>query len=97
MEVTVIADELTAVGWELAGARILLATADNIESGFRVAQQEADIILLTAEVAALLPSAALQAALRAFPPLTLVIADLRHRHEPPDLALEARRALGVLP
>lgn len=97
MEVAVIAEELTAVGWGLAGARIFLATSENIESCFHAAQQDADLILITGELASLLPQAALQAALRAFPPLTLVIADLRRRHEPPDLALEARRALGVLP
>jgi vacuolar-type H+-ATPase subunit F/Vma7 len=97
MEVAVIADELTAVGLRLAGARILLATEENIESCFKTAQQEAELILLTAELAARLPQAALQAALHAFPPLTLVIADMRRRQEPPDLALEVRRALGVLP
>jgi len=87
MEVAVIAEELTSLGWGLTGARILLATSDNIESCFATAQQEADVILLTAELAALLPEAALQAALHAFPPLILVIADLRRQ----------RRALGVLP
>jgi len=97
MEVAVIAEELTNVGWGLTGVRILLATAENIESCFSTARQEADVILLTAELAALLPEAALQAALHAFPPLTLVIADLRRQQEPPDLAWEARRALGVLP
>ena len=97
MEVAVIAEELTSLGWGLTGARILLATSDNIESCFATAQQEADVIVLTAELAALLPEAALQAALHAFPPLTLVIADLRRQQEPPDLAWEARRALGVLP
>ena len=97
MEVAVIAEELTSLGWGLTGARILLATSDNIESCFATAQQEADVILLTAELAALLPEAALQAALHAFPPLILVIADLRRQQEPPELAWEARRALGVLP
>jgi vacuolar-type H+-ATPase subunit F/Vma7 len=97
MEVAVIADELTAVGWGLAGARVFLATEKNIESCFQAAREEAELILITAELASLLPRAALQTALHAFPPLTLVMADLRGRREPPDLALEARRALGVLP
>lgn len=97
MEVAVIADELTALGWELAGARVFLATADNIESCFETAREEADFIVITAELASLLPQAALQTALHAFPPLTLVVADLRRTEEPVDLALEARRALGVLP
>ncbi len=97
MDVAVIADELTAVGWELAGARTFVATSENLESSFHTARREADLVLLTAELAARLPAAALQAALHGFPPLTLVIADLPRSQEPPDLALEARRALGVLP
>jgi len=54
-------------------------------------------VLVTAELAAVLPPGQLQAALCAFPPLTLVIADLRRLHEPADLEAQARRALGVPP
>ncbi len=64
MDVAVIADELTAVGWELAGARTFVATSENLESSFHTARREADLVLLTAELAARLPAAALQAALR---------------------------------
>ncbi len=97
MEVAVIADELTALGWRLAGAQVSLATAANVEECLTRAQQSAELILITAALAASLPVARLQAALHAFPPLTVLVADLEHTEEPPDLETEARRALGVLP
>jgi vacuolar-type H+-ATPase subunit F/Vma7 len=97
MEVAVLADELTAVGWRLAGARVSLATAENVASCLQAALQSAEVVLLTAGLAACVPAAQLQAALHGFPPLTLVIADLRREREPPDLEAQARSALGVLP
>jgi hypothetical protein len=54
-------------------------------------------VVVTAQLAVAIPAAQLEAALLAFPPLTLVIADLRREQEPPDLEAHARRALGVLP
>ena len=97
MEVAVLADELSALGWRLAGARVTLATRANIAASLQGALQSADLVLLTAGLAAFIPEDQLQAALHGFPPLTLVMADLRHDQEPPDLEQLARRALGVLP
>ncbi len=97
MEVAVIADELTALGWRLAGARVSFATAANVEECLARVQQSAEVVMITAPLAAHVPAARLQAALHAFPPLTLVIADLERTAEPPDLETLARRALGVLP
>ena len=92
-----LADELTALGWRLAGARVALATAENAASCLKEALGSADIVVVTAQLASAIPAAQLEAALLAFPPLTLVIADLRREQEPPDLEAHARRALGVLP
>jgi len=97
MEVAVLADELTAVGWRLTGARVTLATRANVADALESALQSAEVVLVTAGLAACVPRAQLQAALHGFPPLTLVIADLRHEQEPADLEAQARRALGVLP
>ena len=97
MDVAVIADELTAVGWRVAGAKVSIATAGDVEERLQQALGRAELVLITAELAACVPAARLQAALEAFPPLTLIIADLRHTQEPPDLEVQARRALGVLP
>ncbi len=97
MELAVIADELTALGWRLAGAQVLLATAANVEECLTRAEQSAEVILITAGLAAAVPAARLQAALHAFPPLALIVADLERTAEAPDLETQARRALGVLP
>jgi vacuolar-type H+-ATPase subunit F/Vma7 len=97
MEVAVIADELTALGWRLAGAQLSLATPANVEECLARVQQSAEVVVITAGLAACISAARLQAALHAFPPLTLIIADLERTGEPPDLETQARRALGVLP
>ena len=97
MDVVVIADELTAVGWRLAGARVAIAGPAEVEERFQQALERADLVMITAQLAAHVPAPQLQAALLAFPPLTLVIADLQRAQEPPDLQAQARRALGVLP
>lgn len=97
MDVVVVADELTAVAWRLAGAQVSIATIADVEERFQQALQRAEVVMITAELALRVSAPQLQAALEAFPPLTVIVADLRHAEEPPDLQLEARRALGVLP
>lgn len=97
MDVLVVADELTAVGWRLAGAQVSIASPGDVDERFRQALQRAELVLITAELAARVSAPRLAAALEAFPPLTLIVGDLRHTEEPPDLETEARRALGVLP
>ena len=97
MEVAVIADELTALGWRLAGAQVTHATTAEVEECLARALESAEVVVITAGLAACVSAARLQAALHAFPPLTLVIPDLEHSAEPPDLEAQARRALGVLP
>ena len=97
MEVAVIADELTALGWRLAGAQVSLATAATVEECLARVQQSAEVVMITAPLAACVSNTRLQAALHAFPPLTLIIADLERTAEPPDLETQARRTLGVLP
>jgi len=93
----VVADELTAVGWRLAGARVSIAIAADVEERFKQALTSAELVMITAPLAARVSAPVLEAALLSFPPLTVVIADLRLTQELPDLEMEARRALGVLP
>jgi len=95
MELAVLADELTAVGWRLAGAKVFLPAHENVAACLQTALQQAQVVLVTAELAAAVPLEQLEAALIGFPPLTLVIPDLRHIREPADLEAQARRALGV--
>jgi vacuolar-type H+-ATPase subunit F/Vma7 len=95
VKLAVIADEVTAMGWRLIGARVLLPGVDTARDCLREALGSADMVLITAQYARAIPSAELNAALLASSPLALVIADLRHNHEPPEIEHEVRRALGV--
>jgi vacuolar-type H+-ATPase subunit F/Vma7 len=95
MKCVVIADEITAVGWQLAGAQVHMPDARAVGECFGIAQRSADLVLITAQLAASVPVAQLRDALLSQRPLTLVIADLQHRREPADIEDEVRRALGV--
>ncbi len=94
MRVLVIADELTAAGWRMAGAQVRLPGAEAIEKLWQAADR-ADLVLISAELAAQLPAAVLDEARRRSQPLVLVIPDLLHRREPSDIEIDVRRALGV--
>jgi vacuolar-type H+-ATPase subunit F/Vma7 len=91
----VIADEASAIGWRLAGAEVHIPAAQTPSEHLRAARAHAQLVLITAPLAARLPAAELSEALHAIEPLVLVIPDLRHLEEPPDIAAEMRRALGV--
>jgi vacuolar-type H+-ATPase subunit F/Vma7 len=95
MKISVIADEVTALGWRLIGAQVQVPAETSTRDLFRAALRSADVVLITAEYAREIPAAHLNSALLAGKPLVLEIADLRRRHEPPDIELEVRRALGV--
>jgi vacuolar-type H+-ATPase subunit F/Vma7 len=97
MKLTVIADEVSALGWRLIGARAEVPGPGpgTARGCFREALRGADAVLITAEHARAIPTTELNAALLAAKPLVLVIADLRHQHEPPEIEDEVRRALGV--
>jgi vacuolar-type H+-ATPase subunit F/Vma7 len=95
VKLAVVADELTALGWRLIGAQVYVPGPDTARSCFREARGSADVVLMTAEHARAIPAMELNAALLASKPLVLVIADLRHRHEPPQIEEEVRRALGI--
>jgi vacuolar-type H+-ATPase subunit F/Vma7 len=91
----VMADELDTLGWRLAGAQPLIATAASVEACFATARREADLILITAELARHLPPSVLDAALLAEKPLIAVIPALPDGEEPPDLGQQVRRVLGI--
>jgi vacuolar-type H+-ATPase subunit F/Vma7 len=95
VKLTVIADEVTALGWRLIGAEVHVPGAMTAQQGFRDALRSADLVLITAECAREIPASQLHPALLAGKPLVLVIADLRDRHEPAGIEEEARRALGI--
>lgn len=95
MVVIYIGDELTAAGFRLAGARILLPAVGQETASLAQAQQDAQLILVSAEVAARIPRESLDAALAALTPLTLVVPDLLGRRPLPDRAKRLRRQMGM--
>jgi vacuolar-type H+-ATPase subunit F/Vma7 len=91
----VLADELTAAGYRLAGARTIVPAEGMIDAEFDAACSDCELLLLSAGLAAELAPAKLQSALTLARPLVLVIPDALRRRDPPDLAAELERTLGV--
>jgi vacuolar-type H+-ATPase subunit F/Vma7 len=87
----VIADELTALGFRLAGAHVYVPQEHAVQRLFTEVCGEADLVLITAEKA----PAQLAAALLAARPLLAIIPDARSTVDVDDLTHELRRALGV--
>jgi len=92
-----IGDELTASGFRLAGAGIEVVTpkAGDISAAFERARQQADVVLVGADVARLLPDETLQAAIEMPHPVVAVIPDIRGHAAPPDTARRIKTALGI--
>ena len=90
-----IGDEVTAVGFRLAGASVQVPDRGQVQEVFDRARQEADLVLITAEYAGALPAGHLDEALRAIQPLVLVIPDARGNASPPDMVQRMRAALGL--
>jgi vacuolar-type H+-ATPase subunit F/Vma7 len=90
-----IGDELSAAGYRLAGARVLSPEPAALAAAFAGARNEAALVLISAQYAALLPRALLDEALLAQTPLTVVVPDVRGQVPPPDLERRLRASLGV--
>lgn len=95
MELVVICDEITAMGWRLAGAAVKVPPEAPLQEAWSQAREKAQVVLITQGLAQQLPAADLTAALAASRPLVLVIPDLRHAHAPQDPQALARQALGL--
>ena len=95
MNWVIISNELSALGWRLAGAQPLIADEHNVQERFAEARRGADLVLITADLAKRLPESVLSAALLAEKPLIAVVAGLPNGSEPPDLEQEVRHVLGI--
>jgi vacuolar-type H+-ATPase subunit F/Vma7 len=95
MNWVIISDEVSALGWRLAGAQPLIAEEHSIQERLAEARQRADLVFITADLARRLPDSLLSAALLAEKPLIAVISGLPSGSEPPDLEQEVKRVLGI--
>ena len=93
--VIVLADPVTALGYALAGVAVHTPETGHTRSALERAQKHYQVILITAELARLLPDHVIGTALAARDPITLLISDIRDREPLTDLAAGIRRRLGV--
>lgn len=101
-QAVVIADEITAAGFRLAGIGAIVPVADEsgalseeVRRAFEQACRDATLVFVTAELARYLPRARLDAALEAIAPTVAVIPDIEARSISADIGVELRRTLGV--
>jgi len=90
-----IGDEVTAAGYRLAGARVVVPEPGHAADALAGALASAELVLLTAACAAGVPEGQLDRAMRAAAPPIIVVPDVAGLAEPPDLATEVDRALGI--
>lgn len=90
-----IGDELTGLGFRLAGADCYRPAPGEVPALLQRLAGEVSLILIAAELAATLPPDLLRQARLAQRPLVLVIPDVQGRVGPPDLAASVRRQLGM--
>lgn len=96
MAVTVvIADELTAAGFRLAGADVVVPPDDGVADALAEARGKASLVLITAGLARRVPADVMEQALFDGAPPVIVVDDVLGSLEPPAVDREVRHALGV--
>ncbi len=90
-----IGDEVSASAYRLGGARVRVTSADEVAADLAWACREAELVLITAEFAARLPSDELVKTQSLLRPLVLVVPDVRGRTPLPDLSQWIRAQLGL--
>ncbi len=90
-----IGDEVSAVGFRLAGVAAHSPAPAQAPELFRRLRGEAALILVTQEALGWVGEGTVRAAMAAARPLVLVIPDVRGRSVPPDIGEAIRRQLGM--
>jgi vacuolar-type H+-ATPase subunit F/Vma7 len=91
-----IGDETSAAGYRLAGLKVRVPREDDVVGSVRRACDQAQLVLLSAEVAQRLPSSELDRLLAGREPEVVVVPDLRGGSDVPDLVTRVRQQLGML-
>lgn len=90
-------DEVSAAGWRLAGATVVTPTPGEEAARFQEALHRADLVLITAHLAARLPPTVLSRGLVSIDPPVLVVPDARGLAPAPDLGTAMQARLGMEP
>ncbi len=89
-------DQVSAVGWRLAGVSIVVPKEGEEAARFAELLSQAELLLVTAELAEKVPQKLLEQALTSITPLVLVVPDVRGHIPVPDLAKRMQSQLGLV-
>lgn len=95
MRVHFLGDEVSAVGFRLAGAEIAMPPPDSVWDQVEISRTQCDLLLMTARVASHLQEEQRQELMRSHQPLVLIIPDVREKQMPDDVIEPIRRRLGI--
>ncbi len=95
MRAVLIGDRLTCAGYRLAGVEARVVEEVDAVGAFETARADAELVLVTAPLAARLPELALHEAMRRAQPPVQVVPSLREPDFAPDIRRRVRRSLGV--
>ena len=93
--VVFLGDEAAVAGFRLAGVEGVVPEPGREAQALAAARARAQLVLVTAECAACVPTSQLDHARMPVSPLLLLLGDLGGRRAPPDLARAVRRQLGM--
>jgi vacuolar-type H+-ATPase subunit F/Vma7 len=93
--VVYLGDEVSAAGYRLAGALVRTPPPGDEAAALAWARARAELVLVSAAVAARIGEAVLRPALAAAAPLLLIVPDLQGEVPLPDLAARLRGQLGL--
>ena len=88
-------DEVSAAGYRLAGAAVRIPAPVEAGAALKEACKQAELVLLSARLAAAIGERTLRAALSATSPLLLVVPDVDDDVPVPDLAARLQAQLGL--
>lgn len=90
-----IGDELSAAGFRLTGIETAVPEPDAVAGALEDARRRAQLVIMTAGLAARVPAAALEAALLAETPTLAIVPDVLFRSMPPNLGKSIKSVLGI--
>lgn len=91
-----IGNEASAAGYRLAGLRVRVPSDDDLLTTVHRACEQAELILISADVAGRIPPGELDKLLAGVKPAVVIVPDLLQRSAMPDLVTRVRRQLGML-
>jgi vacuolar-type H+-ATPase subunit F/Vma7 len=90
-----IGDEISAAGWALAGMEVITPTAGSEERTVKAVLPDAELLIITSQVAQIITPALLEKILTSTSVLTHVVGDMQNQLPQPDYEAQLRAILGL--